>query len=243
MTTLLERRMGASDFKIEWESTIKTTETLCWTHQQAKYEIHVVLLEKVELCDILLHCLGVLHKIDGQVGLEIEERRITSYLQVLPRTMSMALQSYWKQVLQEYDEMNANPITNLEEFNVVLKTFFAGHSTEDDRHDLLERVRSSNKPSSMKVQTYFYQIKELNDYVDWLPGHEEKLTESQLNLAFYNGLAGSWRAKYMIAGRSVHTNIRSELLRYFRVQEHQQSIIDEKNEALWAKSRAKLNHG
>jgi hypothetical protein len=95
----------------------------------------------------------------------------------------------------------------------------------------------------MKVQTYFYWIKELNDYVDWLPGHEEKLTESQLNLAFYNGLPGSWRAKYMIAGRSVHTNNRSELLRYFHVQEHQQSIIDEKNEALQAKSRAKLNHG
>jgi hypothetical protein len=73
-----ERRMGASDFKIEWEPMVKTTETLRWTHQQAKYEIHVVLLEKVELCDILPLCLGVLHKLDGQVGLEIEERRILS---------------------------------------------------------------------------------------------------------------------------------------------------------------------
>jgi hypothetical protein len=139
MTMPPERHMGASDFKIEWEPMIKTTETLRWMHQWAKYEIHVVLLEKVELCDILPHCLGVLHKIDGQVGLEIEEQRITSYLQVLPRTMSMALQSYWKQVLQEYDEMNADPITNLEEFNTVLKTFFARHSTEDD-HDLLESL-------------------------------------------------------------------------------------------------------
>jgi hypothetical protein len=242
MTTLLERRMGASDFKIEWEPMIKTMETLCWTHQQAKYEIHMVLLEKVELCDILPHCLGVLHKIDRQVGLEIEEQRITSYLQVLPRTMSMALQSYWNQVLQEYEELNPNPITNLEEFNTVLKTFFAGHSTEDDCHDLLESLQSSNKPCSMKVQTYFYQIKELNDYMDWLPRHEEKLTESQLNLAFYNRLPGLWQAKYMIARRSVHADNQSELLRYFRVQEHQQSIIDEKNEALQAKSRAKLNH-
>jgi hypothetical protein len=54
------------------------------------------------------------------------------------------------------------------------------------------------------------------------------LTESQLNLAFYNRLPGLWRAKYMIAGRSVHADNQSELLRYFRVQEHQQSIIDEK---------------
>jgi hypothetical protein len=140
MTAPPERSMGALDFKIEFEPTIKTTETLLWTHQRAKYKIHVVLLEIVEQCDILPHCLGVLHKIDRQVGLDIEEWQIASYLQVLPRTMSMVLQSYWKQVIQEYDELNANPITNLDEFNLALKTFFAGHSTEDDRHDLLESL-------------------------------------------------------------------------------------------------------
>jgi hypothetical protein len=73
MTIPPEQHMGASDFKIEWEPTTKTTETLRWTHQQSKYEIHVVLLEKVELSDILPHCLRVLHKIDGQVGLDIKE--------------------------------------------------------------------------------------------------------------------------------------------------------------------------
>jgi hypothetical protein len=80
--------------------------------------------------------------------------------------MSMALQLYWKQIIQEYDELNADPITNLEEFHLVLKTFFAGHSTEDNCHNLLESLQSSSKPDLMKVQTYFYWIKELNDYVD-----------------------------------------------------------------------------
>jgi hypothetical protein len=243
MTTLPEQHMGASDFKIEWEPTTKTTETLQWTHQRSKYKIHLVLLEKVELCNILPHCLGVLHKIDRQVGLDIEEQQIASYLQVLPRTMSMVQQSYWKQVIQEDDELNADLITNLDEFNLVLKTFFAGHLTEDDCHDLLASLQSSSKPNLMKVQTYFYQIKELNDYVEWLPRHEEKLTKSQLNLAFYDRLPGSWWAKYMIARQSVHTNNRSELLCYFHVQEHQQSIIDEKNEVLQAKARAKLDCG
>jgi hypothetical protein len=79
--------------------------------------------------------------------------------------------------------------------------------------------------------------------VEWLPGHEEKLSESQLNLAFYNGLPGLWQAKYMIAGRSMHTDNQSELLCYFCVQEHQQGIIDSKNQALQAKSRAKLERG
>jgi hypothetical protein len=156
--------------------------------------------------------------------------------------MSMASQSYWKQVIQEYDELNADLITNLDDLNSVLKTFFAG-LTEDDHHDLLESLWSSSKPDSMKVQTYFYQIKELNDYVEWLPRHEEKLTKSQLNLAFYNRLPGSWQAKYMITGQSVHTDNQSDLLCFFRIQEHQQSIIDEKNGVLQAKAQAKLDHG
>jgi hypothetical protein len=90
---------------------------------------------------------------------------------------------------------------------------------------------------------FFYQLKELNDYVDWLPGTEEKLNDSQLNLAFYNGLPGSWCVKFMIASWSVHTENCPELLQYFQVQEHQQDIIDSKNEALQAKACAKLECG
>jgi hypothetical protein len=56
-------------------------------------------------------------------------------------------------------------------------------------------------------------------------------------------LPGLWQAKYMIAGRSVHTNNCSELLRYFCVQEHQQGIIDGKNQVLQAKAWAKLECG
>jgi hypothetical protein len=55
-------------------------------------------------------------------------------------TTPVAFPGYWKQVLQEYDKLNANPITNLDYLNSVLKTFFAGHLTEDDCHDLLESL-------------------------------------------------------------------------------------------------------
>jgi hypothetical protein len=237
MTTPPEQCMGALDFKIEWLPTTKTTETLHWTYQQSKFEIHVVLLEKVELNNIVTHCLGVLHKIDGPVGLDSKEQHVTSYLQVLPCTMCMPLQAYWKQVVQEFDETNEETIATLANFNTVLKTFFAGHSTDNNCHNLIKSLRSAIKPDAMKVQMFFYWLKKLNDYVDWLPGHEEKLTESQLNLAVYSGLPGS---KYMIAGRSVHTDNCPELLCHFRVQEHQQSIIDGKNQILQAKARAKL---
>jgi hypothetical protein len=76
MTTLPEQYMGASNFKIKWTPTTKTTETLQWTILQSKFEIHVVVLEQVELNDILPHCLGVLHKIDGQVGLDSEDQQV-----------------------------------------------------------------------------------------------------------------------------------------------------------------------
>jgi hypothetical protein len=243
MTTPPERQMGASDFKIEWAPATKTTETLRWSIQRSKFEIHVIMLEQVELNDIVPHCLGMLHKIDGQVGLDNDHRRVTSYLQVLPRTMSMPLQAYWKQVLMDYDETHEDTITTNNDFNAALRAFFAGHATEDDRYDLVESLRSASKPETMKFQTFFYRIKELNDYVEWLPGQEEKLSKSQLNLALYNGLPGSWQAKYMITGRSVHTDNRPDLLRYLRVQEHQQGIIDSKNQVLRAKARAKLECG
>jgi hypothetical protein len=31
-------------------------------------------------------------------------------------------------------------------------------------------------------------LKELNNYVNWLPGDEPALTDAQLDLAFYNGM-------------------------------------------------------
>jgi hypothetical protein len=229
--------MGASNFKIEWIPATKTTETLRWSIQHSKFEIHVIMLEQVELSDIVPHCLGVLHKIDRQVGLDDDDQHVTSYLQVLPQTMSIPLQAYWKQVIMDYNETHEDTITTIDDFNAALQ------ATEDDCHDLLESLRSASKPEMMKVQTFFYRIKELNDYVEWLLGQEEKLSKSQLNLAFYNRLPGSWQAMYMITGRSVHTDNQSELLHYFRVQEHQQGINDAKNQALRAKTRAKLEHG
>jgi hypothetical protein len=64
-------------------------------------------------------------------------------------------------------------------------------------------------------------LKELNGYVNWLPGDEPELTDAQLNLAFYNGMPEKWRVRHAISGRSAHTTTRAELIHYFRVQEHE----------------------
>jgi hypothetical protein len=69
--------------------------------------------------------------------------------------MSMPLQSSWKQMLQDYDETHEDTITTIDDFHAALQAFFAGHATEDDRHDLLESLRLAIKPETMKVQTFF----------------------------------------------------------------------------------------
>jgi hypothetical protein len=72
----------------------------------------------------------------------------------------------------------------------------------------------------MKVQPFFYQFKELNNYVNWLPRDKPALTNSQLNLAFYHGMPGTWQVRHAISGRFTHTTTRAKLSHYFHVQEH-----------------------
>jgi hypothetical protein len=76
------------------------------------------------------------------------------------------------------------------------------------------------------VQPFFYRLKELNDYVNWLPGDKPALIEAQLNLAFYNGMPSRWRVRHAISGWSAHTTTRAELLHYFHVQEHDKPSND-----------------
>jgi hypothetical protein len=78
----------------------------------------------------------------------------------------------------------------------------------------------------MKVQQFLYRLKELNDYVSWLPGDELALTNAQLNLAFYNGMSGHWCLCHAVLGQSAHTTTHAKLLHYFRVQEHKKISKD-----------------
>jgi hypothetical protein len=79
---------------------------------------------------------------------------------------------------------------------------------------------------NMKVQPFFYSLKELNDYVNWLPGDKPALSNAQLNLAFYNGMPSHWHVRHAISGQSAHTTTRAKLLHYFRVQEHKKISKD-----------------
>jgi hypothetical protein len=147
-------------------------------------------------------------------------KKIQLYKQVIPRTLSIPLVGVRNQVVTEYTAAREDDDETLATFAQLLKTFSC-HSTDNDQHELVSFIRYASKPDDMKVQTFFYRLKELNDYVDWLPGSEPALTDAQLNLAFYNRMPGLWRVRYAISGQSAHTTTRAELLHYFRVQEHE----------------------
>jgi hypothetical protein len=71
-----EPRGNASAFTLEWVDAAKTTETIKWSINKEKYEIYHGLCTKLELIDIMTHCLMVVHKIDGQVG-EHDHKKIS----------------------------------------------------------------------------------------------------------------------------------------------------------------------
>jgi hypothetical protein len=105
-------------------------------------------------------------------------------LAVLPQTLSVALQATCKQIVQDFEDNNGGPVMTIEEFYSVLKAYIVGRSMDNKCHDLVKSIRSAIKPDSMRVQNLFYQLKELNDYIEWLLGTETKLNDTQLNLGF-----------------------------------------------------------
>jgi hypothetical protein len=212
-----------TEFPIQVDVEAGHPEAIKWTIEKEKYEIHQTILEKVEIGEILTHCLRVVHKIKTEVGYN-EKKLVKSHIQVLPRTFSIPLTAMWDQIAEEF-LMNEEKLAN---FNILLRHFFEAHSTDDDRHDLLTQIRNVRLPKQMKTQSFFYRLRELNDYVDWLPGHEPKLTEDQLNLAFYTGMRLKWKERYVNAGKSIQHNNRQSLLRYFRNQQ----VAAERNQIL-----------
>jgi hypothetical protein len=112
-----------------------------------KYKIHQTILEKVEIGDILTHCLQVVHKIKIKVG-NNEKKLAKSYMQVLLCTFSLLLTATWDQVAEEF------PLDKetLDSFNILLHHFFEVHSTDDDQHDLLTQSRNARLPKQMKTQ-------------------------------------------------------------------------------------------
>jgi hypothetical protein len=100
------------------------------------------------------YCLTVMHKIDGQVG-DYDNKKLQSYKTVMPRTLSIPLVGVWEQVVAKYEVDNLDEDESLATFTQMLKKFFVGHLTEDDRHELVSVIQYAIKPEGMIVQPFF----------------------------------------------------------------------------------------
>jgi hypothetical protein len=169
----------------------------------------------------------VLHKIDKEVGTG-DDKRFQSYKQVLPRTFSLLLFITWNQVEADFSLESHD----IEGFHILLRRFISVNGTDDDRHDLIELIRLAHKPRSMATQSFFYHLRELNEQVTWLPGTKEKLTDKQLDQAFFDGMPSTWKECYISAGHSVCHDNCATLLRYFRAQQAAAYHSQGKNKAV-----------
>jgi hypothetical protein len=117
---------------------------------------------------------------------------------IFPRTLSTVLQSIWDVIIDvgDYNE-------DTDGFDEALLMFIASHCTAEDRHNLVQQLRKPHKPREVNCLPFYYRLLELNNYVEWMPGTEEFLTEDQLRQSFYDGMPGPWHDKFVNAGNIV----------------------------------------
>jgi hypothetical protein len=203
---------SGGSFELEPISTGERDTTVKWSIGNTKYKIHIPVLNRYELGNIVHHCMLVKHKINQEVG--TVKNRYRSYVSVFQRMLSLALVSIWDNILTDY------PV-NINDPNAIQADF----------------ICHSMKPKKMKVQVFYIRLRELNDMVDLLPGTEAKLTQSQLDQAVHDAMPESWRRFYAQAGRSLRTDNHARCLQFFRTQQPNSDRAEFRNE-----SKMKAHH-
>jgi hypothetical protein len=188
-------------------------ETIKWSHGNSKYEIYVPILEDLELKRLLPHCLDVKTKVEQVV--QTNAHLGPSLFRVFPRTISSVLRTIWDIIIAD-----ENPQENIAGFEDCICSFIALHLTAEDRHELVLQLRSPHKPREILVQSFYYRLREVNGYVEWLPGNEPQLNENQLQQALFDAMPSTWRDRFTQAGHSHGAMTLAQVLRYFRQQEN-----------------------
>ena len=160
-------------------------ESIKWSRGNSKYEIYIPILKSLELNELLPHVMNFRSKVLTTVG--TEAHRGPSLHEAFPRSLSLVLSAVWEQINAD---ANADPnIDNTEEvdhFNARMREFIAVHSTAEDRYDLAQYLRACRKPRELPVQAFWYKLRELNTYIQWIPGTEPPLNEQQMRKAFHD---------------------------------------------------------
>ena len=207
--------MSSTTILIDWKKKVPegSEKAVNWEIGNTKYQIYAPELKEFDIAIFLPHCIDVRNKILAVVS--NDNHKATSLFRAFPRTLSVVFQGIWEQKVQD---LPLHP--DEADFAASLQEFIAVHVTAEHRQDLLMQLRSAHKPRDMKIQTFYYRLRELNAYIIWMPGHELPLSEEQIKQAFYDAMPTTWRERYINAGKSVHAEDIAQLVRYFQQQEN-----------------------
>ena len=125
------------------KSTTRTPLSFKWMQGNQHYEIHSPELVSFELEDLLQYCLEVRKKVttvyseDGHVG--------PFLYQILRCTLATHLRALWKTIISDITQYS---VAN---FDLNLHAFIAATVASDDRHELIQQLRTHLKPHTLSV--------------------------------------------------------------------------------------------
>lgn len=186
-------------------------------------------LYKCDMGSIISHTMHVMHKINLQVV--TDENLWASSYWVFLQTIFIQLLAIWDTIAINFPSPNI-----VAGFQTHMRHVIEVHATDEDWHDLLELIKTTRKPRSMKLQAFFYWLWELNEQVNWLLRLEDKLTDEQLNQVFFMAYPLSGNASW-----SIHHEPCQVILCFFREQQVNADQNQQANE-LW-QALAKQSHG
>jgi hypothetical protein len=195
-------------------------EPIKWVIGNTRYEVYVPSISSFDTEDILPHGQALRTKVLAAVG--TAAHRGPSLFEVYSRSLSPVLSSMWEGGLKnaEEDELVHNTKT-IENFDARFKDLIQVHSTTDERYELAQFLRGCRKPRDLPVQSFWYKLREINTYIEWLPGEEPALNEQQLKQAFHDAMPPTWRERFANAGNSLNGMTMAQVAQYFRGHESQ----------------------
>ena len=129
-----------------------------WQQNNSKYEIYSTTLEDMDVDKVVQHCLDVKGKIRKEVS--NNNHLGPGYFKAFPRTLSVPLMAVWDTVIADIAARLAvaHVPENENNFDIALREFVASNATTQDRHELIQQIRSPTKPRDLGVQQFYYRL-------------------------------------------------------------------------------------
>jgi len=187
-----------------------------WKISTASYEAHLGRLNNIDTAEVIEHVHDTMHAVVQAVTTTAHIGQ--SLFKIFPRTLSTPLTSIWDALLTDVLHAGVSQ-TSKEGFEHFAKAFIASHAAMEERYEAVQQLRGYTKPVQMRVQAFYYRLREINGYIRWMPGQEAPLDDTQLKQSFYDGMPTAWKNRFTGTGRSPSATPLSSLLQFFRQQE------------------------